>query len=364
MALLSALQIAGSKLVRIVASLVAMTGYLLFCVMLFRFGYLDTGPPVFYTLLTVWGVVLAALVVFDVPNARFDRGSLTFIKALWCNVGVVATALVVPASLRPLMLVVPLFGVLYTALHLERKHVLVVGTVTWFTYVLGALLLNDMRFVDGKSPGLSTEGTVVVAFAFMLIVMIVMGGEVTALRKAFAHRRERLKQAMERLPELAMRDELTGLYNRRYIMDALSQQKAVADRGRLGFAVLYCDLDHFKRINDRFGHQSGDRALCDFGKLAASVVRSIDYVARIGGEEFLLVLVGADINDATIVAERLCKRTRNLPISSEGGDYHLTVSIGVASFRSGERVEDVIQRADLAVYRAKSGGRDQISVLT
>ena len=161
---------------------------------------------------------------------------------------------------------------------------------------------------------------------------------------------------------LAMRDELTGLYNRRYIMEVLARQKALADRGHIGFTLCYCDLDHFKLINDRYGHQMGDRVLMDFAQVAQSVVRSADFVARLGGEEFLLVLVGADMNTATGVSKRLCERTKTLTAVPEVADYRLTVSVGIASFSMGERVEDVIARADGALYSAKSSGRDRIVV--
>ena len=196
----------------------------------------------------------------------------------------------------------------------------------------------------------------------MVVAMVFMASEVTALRTAFERRREELDGAVEQLADLAMRDELTGLYNRRYIMEVLARQKALADRGRIGFTLCYCDLDHFKLINDRYGHQMGDRVLMDFAQVAQSVVRSADFVARLGGEEFLLVLVGADLNTATGVSERLCERTKFLAVAPEVADFRLTVSVGIASFGVGERVEDVIQRADGALYSAKASGRDRIVV--
>jgi diguanylate cyclase (GGDEF)-like protein len=233
--------------------------------------------------------------------------------------------------------------------------VLVVSAITWTAYAIGALGLavfdpSNLRF----------ESLVLLAFSCMLGAMTVMSAEVTALRHAFDRRRDRLNEAMQQLADLAMRDELTGLYNRRYIMDVLSRQKALADRGHLSFTLCYCDLDHFKRINDRYGHQLGDQVLVDFARVTESVVRSVDFVARLGGEEFLLVLVGADEQTAGRVARRLCERTRMMAVIPEDPDFRLTVSVGVAGFRRGERVEDVIQRADRALYEAKSQGRDRI----
>lgn len=328
------------------------------CISLLRLGFLDVASKPFYVFLGVWSMGIVALLFTEFSRLWINGGLLAFVKALWCNLGVVCMALFVPYSVRVLLLVIPLFGVLFTALHLDRRRTIAVAVSTWATYMIGA-------FASGKvAPFMSTslEGVLLVAFTVMLLVMLYMADEVAALRGAFARRQQRLNDAMERLADLAMRDELTGLYNRRYIMDVLKQQKALADRGHVGFTLLYCDLDHFKKVNDQYGHGLGDRVLRDFGALACDVVRSVDYVARFGGEEFLLVLVGADEDKAVSVAERLGASTRQLVIDESDPGCRLTVSTGIASFRPGERLEDVIQRADSALYRAKTGGRDQIVV--
>jgi diguanylate cyclase (GGDEF)-like protein len=353
--LLSIADMGVSRANRIMLAICALAVYVLLCGSLAAEGLLQiTGLPL-TVLLSVWVLGFVALLFADEIHGRFDAGTLTFSKALWCNLGVVLTAVLVPSLLRLLLLVVPLFGLLYAALHLNRTPMLRIAAITWTGYLIGAGVLIVLGRADAKF-----EGLVFIAFTCMLAAMAYMAAEVTALRAAFELRRERLNEAMEQLSELALRDELTGLYNRRYIMDVLGRQKALADRGHLSFTLCYCDLDHFKKINDRYGHQAGDRVLSDFAELAMSVVRSVDFVARLGGEEFLLVLVGADEETAERVARRLCERTRSLAMIPENPDYRQTVSIGIASFRPGERIEDVIQRADRALYSAKSQGRDQI----
>jgi diguanylate cyclase (GGDEF)-like protein len=349
--------VGASRLNRILLVVLGLAVYAMFCVGLARYGYLQVTGTAFALLLGVWMLGLIVLMFADENGGRFDAGTLTFAKALWCNLGVVVTAALVPHLLRLVLLVAPLFGVLYAALHLRRRQMLAIAFITWVTYLVGAAGLAVARSAD---PGF--EGLVALAFSCMLGVMTVLASEVTALRVAFERRRVRLNEAMQQLAELAMRDELTGLYNRRYIMDVLARQKALADRGHMSFTLCYCDLDHFKKINDRYGHQVGDRVLNDFAQVAESVVRSVDFIARLGGEEFLLVLVGADEETAGRVARRLCERTKFLAVIPEAPDFRLTVSVGVASFRRGERVEDVIQRADRALYEAKSQGRDQIVV--
>ncbi len=310
-----------------------------------------------YVFLAAWVLGIGALLVIDRPAGRFGDGGLALVKALWLNLGVVISSLYVAPELRLLLLTVPLFGVLYAALHLARRQVALVAVVTWLAYVAG-----DAALITAAEAPVLAEARLLLAFTVMLTAMFFMASEVTALRRAFERRRLRLDAAMQKLADLAMRDDLTGLYNRRYVMEVLARQKALADRGHVGFTLCYCDLDHFKRINDRFGHQSGDDVLRQFGNLAEQAVRSVDFVARFGGEEFLLVLVDADAEEARRVAGRLGDQTRALTVDPRHPDYHLSVSVGIAEFRPGESIEDVIQRADRALYRAKTSGRDLVIV--
>jgi len=335
----------------------AIALFCMLCLVLLRSGYLQITISAAALLLGVWSVGLLGLLIAGDNEDWLPSRALTFGKAVWCNLGIVTTALLVPDPIRLLLLVAPLFGVLFTALHLDRSQMLVVSAVTWLSYLAGVLLLLHFGVADVRS-----ELLMGLAFTGMLAIMVVMASEVTALKTAFERRRDSLNQAMEQLAELAMRDELTGLYNRRYIMDVLERQKALADRGHVGFTLCYCDLDHFKRINDQHGHQTGDRALRDFAEVTRSVVRSVDYVARLGGEEFLLLLTGADAEAAHAVARRLCERSRALEVIGADPDFRLTASVGIASYRSGERVEDVIHRADQALYAAKAAGRDRIVI--
>ena len=353
--LLSVADLGVNRTNRILLAIAGLFVYALFCGSLLAAGELRMTASAFALLLGVWATGFIALLFADASHGRFDAGTLTFSKALWCNLGVVLTAVLVVSLMRILLLVVPLFGVLYASLHLSRAQMLSIAAITWVGYLVSAWALVLMGWSDP-----AFEAKLSLAFTCMLAVMAYLASEVTALRVAFERRRDRLNEAMEQLSEIAMRDELTGLYNRRYIMDVLGRQKALADRGHLSFTLCYCDLDHFKRINDRYGHQVGDRVLREFAGVANSVVRSVDFVARLGGEEFLLVLIGADEAMAERVAQRLCERTRHLTMVPEDPEYRQTVSIGLAAFRPGERVEDVIQRADRALYSAKSQGRDQI----
>jgi diguanylate cyclase (GGDEF)-like protein len=161
---------------------------------------------------------------------------------------------------------------------------------------------------------------------------------------------------------MAMRDDLTGLYNRRQLMEYLYRQKALADRGTLAFALCYVDLDHFKRVNDLFGHKQGDEVLRAFADIARKVVREEDFVARIGGEEFVMVLTNANLIDAVQVSNRLRRQTQLMMIDPKAPDFAVTASVGVAAYRAREAVEQLMSRADTAMYAAKTQGRNRVVV--
>ena len=167
-----------------------------------------------------------------------------------------------------------------------------------------------------------------------------------------------LEKALSRIEELAIRDELTGLYNRRYLMDALEREKTRADRSGRLFSVIMLDIDHFKRINDTYGHVQGDVVLKAVSKAAQDAIRVNDFCARYGGEEFLVVLEELPISGAKACTERLRKSVEALKFAELGDAFTVTVSLGYTQYRQAEPVAQTIARADAALYRAKHAGRN------
>jgi len=217
---------------------------------------------------------------------------------------------------------------------------MVVGTI----YLLAVFLLSTVA-VDPASATAHSQ-TLIAAVALILSTVILSGALVESDR---AHRRR------------STLDPLTGLFNR----NALEQRLAEIDgepcdtvKGR-SHALLLCDLDHFKQVNDQLGHAAGDAVLQDVAYTMRAVLRAGDSIYRIGGEEILVVLPGASEKDAVAVAERLRQAVRK----RRPAGVAVTISIGAAVSRpSAVDTDDLVARADAALYSAKAGGRDQVSL--
>ena len=157
----------------------------------------------------------------------------------------------------------------------------------------------------------------------------------------------------------AMTDDMTGLANRRSLEQALDHALATAQRSQRPFAVVMVDLDHFKQINDRFGHSTGDAALADFAERLRAGLRAQDLPFRYGGEEFCVLLPEADSGGAAILAERL---RAHVSQAASDGRHATSASFGVAAWQSGDSADTLMGRADQALYRAKAAGRDRVEV--
>lgn len=161
---------------------------------------------------------------------------------------------------------------------------------------------------------------------------------------------------MTKAEHAANRDFLTGAWSRRALFALAEVELTRTLRTRRDLCLLLFDVDHFKSFNDRFGHAVGDRVLVDAVTRAEAVIRNVDYLGRIGGEEFAALLPETMLEDALVVAERL---RAGLEQHTDGG-HDFTVSIGVAKLREGESFTELMHRADAALYRAKLGGRNRV----
>lgn len=176
----------------------------------------------------------------------------------------------------------------------------------------------------------------------------------------------RIIELQQELRQKATRDALTGIYNRGAIIEIFDREMARHYRDKKPLAVIFADLDHFKKINDQYGHLAGDAVLCEVTRRMSTMLRSYDAIGRYGGEEILLILPACSNGAAMEVAERVRSRIHGAPIDTEFGPITSTVSIGVTALAPGEQITGraLLQRADEALYRAKNNGRNRVETDT
>ncbi len=208
----------------------------------------------------------------------------------------------------------------------------------------------------------------------MLFWVSFFGSYVGRLRERLHKRHEELKNALALVEELAAHDDLTGLYNRRFVMGSLAREQQRFARHGTPFAVILLDLDRFKAVNDTYGHPAGDELLKAFVQRIINEVRDIDLVGagrdlteadtigRFGGEEFIVILPDTGLAGARLVADRIRECAASKPFQTGVGEINITVSVGVAQYRSDESIRSILERVDKALYAAKHAGRNRVAI--
>jgi diguanylate cyclase len=238
-----------------------------------------------------------------------------------------------------------------------RRRLLYVTLGASVAAMAAALAVGGSRF-DMPTATLAGQA---LTWAVLLGVLgrgIGVANFIAGLRRRLSERNDALRSALARIEDLARRDELTGLPNRRSITQWLSDQLALCDRSGLPLCIALLDIDHFKRINDAFGHLAGDLVLEMFSKCGSAAVRATDRLGRYGGEEFLVVLVATSLPAAKEPLERIRAGVAAYDWSRIDHRLSVAVTIGAAAYRPGETMKDLMGRADLALYRGKQGGRN------
>jgi len=220
----------------------------------------------------------------------------------------------------------------------------------------GCLLLRELT---GAATSLKEDLAVNRFFCLYLgIANLVAFTAFGALLGALA---DRLVATNEKLKALAVTDELTLLRNARYFREVLPLEAARADRQKQSLGLIIIDLDNFKRINDRFGHVAGDRALVHFATVLLRSIRRVDIPCRIGGEEFAVICPGAGLEDSRRVAERILATLKESPLPDTSPPERLTASAGVSVRSPGQDHEVLLLAADAALYEAKRAGKDRVA---
>ncbi len=331
------------------------------CLIYFAGGYFggaDFGLMQFVALFAgIWlvNLVYLALVLTGWTENRKDP-VLALPATLWLTTTFLVTAYFVDAFR---VSVVMLFF-LAMLLASFRKGFAALSGLSF--YAIAGYALVVALAIGNRSMELQWSSEILQWFIFTLTCMgfVLTGTLINRLRSRLSDKNEQLAEALEQVREMAIRDELTGLFNRRHVMEILGQQQALADSGDYAFSICYLDLDLFKPINDRFGHGVGDQVLTRFAHIAQASLREADYIGRLGGEEFVLMLPDTDHEEAWRVADRVRVRLAETDFSDLHDELRVTVSAGVAEYHAGEDLDAVMSRADQCLYKAKERGRNQV----
>jgi diguanylate cyclase len=264
--------------------------------------------------------------------------------------------------LRPAFLMMATVPMLFAALAFNLRAMVRFGGVALLTYlvVLLALHVSAPQRLD-----LRMETIIVLAYAVMLGQTAFLGSLVAGLREKLRERNASLREAMVELEDLATRDPLTRLPNRRTAMQQLDRELSRNERRREGgdgLCIGLLDVDLFKRINDRYGHPAGDAVLRRIGDTLNEVMRQGDFVARFGGEEFLIILPETGLEGGQRAAERMREAIAGMALNDLPLQEPVTVSIGLAAHDLSRRIEETLGLADQALYEAKHLGRDQVVI--
>ena len=323
---------------------------------LYLFGMIPGLPiAIYFLLILAANLVFVALIQSNI-NLRFKDPSLTaaqIITPIWPAVFVMF--FVADPQARTAFLLTATSGMMFGSFVLTRRGMLSVGAFILTSYLA---LLTALHLFAPERMDWRVELIIVFTYASVLLTVAYLGSYIASIRL-------KLKEKNRELAELAACDPLTQLPNRRSLMSQLTQEVARVERRSAAeheLCVSMLDVDHFKRINDTWGHDAGDAILCRISNELRKIMRQGDFLGRFGGEEFIVILPESTLEAAQRTAERIqdCVASLSFPELPDG--ERITVSQGLAIYQPGERIETTLKRADEALYIAKENGRNQIIV--
>ncbi len=344
--------------------LVVMTAFVhAICLSMVAYGTLQglfpAGPARALAMIVVISTGGFFVVIRSGLNKRFAEPTLGFPQALAAQL-LAAGAYAVTGPVHPAALMLFSLVMIFAMFDMKPGHARLLAAYS--TALLGGVILWRTH----TDPAIYIAELELIYFVLATTVMISisqLASLLTKMRRRLTAQKNELQKALAHIQEMATHDELTGLANRRHILDLLNQHAMRHARGGPSFYVAMADLDHFKNINDTHGHAVGDEALRTFARKAQEQLRNTDVIGRWGGEEFLLLMPETPPGDPNVGLERLRANLAGCPASEQVPELRVRFSAGLSRYRAGEAIGDTIERADRAVYAAKAGGRDQTVAL-
>lgn len=340
----------------------AADGVFLVC-LLFEFAAVRLGMADRAHAFAMGGLILAGLLVFYVAirsgwSLRWSDPALTMPQMVFAILALTSAYAFNP-PVRGMMTMIMALVLVFGAFILPPRRCRQLG---WFAVAaLGCVMLFcAIRFPLQFAPRIEAFNFLLTAL--VLPVIAVLAGQLSALRFQLQTQKKELREALEKVRMLATHDELTGLPNRRQVLELLAHEERRALRQHASLCSCLIDIDHFKRVNDSLGHQAGDDALQRFSGILAGALRAGDVLARWGGEEFILLLPATPVAEAVNVIERLRACCTDPAKWMERPELQVTFSAGLSAHTDGESMRQLIARADAALYRAKREGRNRLVI--
>ena len=321
-------------------------------------GGAASAPVWWWTLASLGGVVSFYLLIRSGWSRSRADPSLTvgqMIYSIACAAAAYALAGSVRGAVFPILMIIQMFGMF----RLRAGTALRVGL--YAVAIFGA----TMALMAWQRPEVYVPAVELGHFLmllFMLPTVSVLAGRINDIRASLAARHHELVVAHAQIQALVMRDDLTGLLNRRHMQSLLEQENQRCSRSGRNYCLALLDIDHFKLVNDQHGHAAGDQVLQVFAQAALQVMRGSDVMARWGGEEFVLLLTDARIPLAVAGVERVRLQVADMDVVVGGHSIQVTVSAGVTEHRAGESLAQTLERADRQLYDAKAQGRNRVIV--
>lgn len=319
------------------------------------FGDAPLQTVALWAALSVSGLLGATLLIRTGRTLGWSDPALTLFQMLWAITSI-ASAYLVATNARSMLPCMVAMVLLFGSLGLRPWQIVGV-TLYAFCSTVTAMLLN---LHDHQGAPSAHDAAHAMMVTMVLLACMAVSLRLHRLRTRLQHERQALSLALKEHRNLASRDPLTGLLNRRSMQELLELEQRRCLRGQRNMALAMLDIDHFKRINDSHGHAMGDLALQNFALTLRQTLRGSDVLARWGGEEFVLLISDVDAPTAHALLERAGQVVAAAAVPGAPAQLRITVSAGIAQFLPGEPVESTLRRADAALYQAKHQGRNQV----
>lgn len=309
-----------------------------------------------WTLVLVGGFAVFFLMIRSGRNLRFAEPSLTvpqMVFAILCGAAAYAIAGRGRGGAFPILMVIFMFSMYSLA------PITVLRTSFFAVAVFGVTML----VMAHQKPAVyepAVEWGHFIMIAIMVPAIAVLAGQLSRLRDRLRRQKKDIAIALARIQELATRDELTGLINRRHMLELMEQERQRGVRSGQSFCIAIIDIDEFRQIQERHGHAFAEQLLRRFANEALNVIRISDLLSRWDGKEFLLMLSNTRASLGRLSLERLRERVHGLMIEAPGEALHMSFSAGVTEHRAGETVADTVQRAEQGLVTAKAGGANRV----